>query len=80
MLVRMPEQFRVRNTVHGDVTGTVVQAGEIIFAGAPPVPRQLLAAPSCFVGRVRELATLTQTPGIQVIAGTGGVGKPKPGS
>jgi hypothetical protein len=75
MLMRMPDRFRVYNTVNGDVTGTLVQAGEIIFAGARPVPRQLLAVPPSFVGRVHELATLTDAPGIHVIAGIGGIGK-----
>ncbi|SEH04084.1 Tetratricopeptide (TPR) repeat [Nonomuraea solani] len=75
-----------RNELSGQVTGGVVQAGNIgtvNFGGSPPspvrVPRQLPAMPRDFVNRTRELALLDDVlqkgPAVAVISGLKGVGK-----
>lgn len=71
----MPERFRVHNVVNGDVTGTVVQAGEVVVRTGRPAPRQLPASPSRFVGRTSDLAGLAGSPGVHAVVGIGGVGK-----
>jgi tetratricopeptide (TPR) repeat protein len=71
----MPDWFRMHNVVNGDVSGTVVQIGEVVLAGVRPPPRQLLASPSSFVGRAHELVELADVPGVHAIAGPGGIGK-----
>jgi hypothetical protein len=71
----MPDQSGVHNVVSGNVTGMVVQAGEVVIAPVPPPPRQLPASPARFVGRAGDLADLAGGPGVHVIAGIGGIGK-----
>ncbi|MFC0438036.1 tetratricopeptide repeat protein [Kutzneria buriramensis] len=82
----------VHNKVTGSVVGPIVQAHTIlggVYCHAPshrrPVPRQLPPAPTLFVGRAQELATLTcaldsaadmhRPLVITAIAGVGGIGK-----
>ncbi|WP_405889959.1 tetratricopeptide repeat protein [Streptomyces sp. NBC_00133] len=82
----------VTNTVAGAVAGHVVQAGVVtggvhLYAAPPtaPLPRQLPAAQSVFVGRGDEQERLTsaleetmavgRTVVISAIVGTGGIGK-----
>ncbi|WP_143022567.1 hypothetical protein [Lentzea jiangxiensis] len=71
----MPERFRVHNVVNGDVTGTVVQVGEVVVQAGRPTPRQLPASPSRFVGRASDVAVLADSPGVHAVVGIGGVGK-----
>ncbi|MEV6232113.1 tetratricopeptide repeat protein, partial [Saccharopolyspora shandongensis] len=87
----MTEGHQIRNTNTGHVAGAVVQAGSIsggIHVHAAPrevvAPRQLLAAPRWFVGRVDEVAQLSRLLGrsaqsrpmsVVAIYGTGGIGK-----
>jgi hypothetical protein len=80
----------IQNTVTAATLGTAVQAHTIsggihhhVASSRRPVPRQLPAIPTSFIGRTPELATLTsalnQGPGgavvISALAGTGGIGK-----
>lgn len=85
------KQVEAGNTLSGAVTGGVVQAGvvygDITFHNglkAPPVPRQLLAAPLHFTNRRDELAELDRVlqasrhNGMRtfaVLSGPGGIGK-----
>ncbi|WP_370971095.1 NB-ARC domain-containing protein [Amycolatopsis sp. cg9] len=71
----MPDRFGVHNVVNGDVTGTLVQAGEVVITRVRPPPRQLPASPARFVGRADDLAGLADGPGVHAIAGIGGIGK-----
>ncbi|MEU7786240.1 NB-ARC domain-containing protein [Amycolatopsis sp. NPDC049159] len=71
----MPDRPGVHNVVNGDVTGTVVQAGEVVIARGRPAPRQLPASPARFVGRAGDLAGLADEPGVHAVVGSGGVGK-----
>ncbi|KDN22004.1 ATP-binding protein [Amycolatopsis rifamycinica] len=71
----MPDRFEVHNVVDGEVTGTVVQAGQVVVARVRPPPRQLPAWPARFVGRADDLAGLAGEPGVHAIIGTGGIGK-----
>jgi predicted ATPase len=88
-----PQRTATANTISGTVTGHSVQAGTVHggvhFHAAqealrPPPPRQLLAPPADFSGRVVELVRLdelvaaserTEAPALVVLTGPGGVGK-----
>lgn len=89
-MVEGGEPGEIRNVVHGDVPGAVVQAG-IVHGGVhvhPPagspggVPRQQPPPPARFVGREAELAVLGRVRaslgdrfGLVLVTGPAGVGK-----
>ncbi|PSL52532.1 tetratricopeptide repeat protein [Saccharothrix carnea] len=68
----------VRNWVAAESVGNVVQVGVAHFhaaVAASVVPCQLPAVPGPFAGRVDELAALDRRAPVNMIVGTGGIGK-----
>ncbi|MBM7773934.1 tetratricopeptide (TPR) repeat protein [Actinokineospora baliensis] len=63
------------------VHGSIIQAGTVMVIGAArPIPRQLPAAPTTFVGRAEEAANLDRhllgrAMPVAIVSGSGGMGK-----